>query len=262
MREGKRYRFGRLFGPDGRALILPVDHGLTLGRIAGLEDPVALLTELLPLGFDGVLMSPGLTRRTAPLFAARGAPSRVFTLDTFFRDTGETAPGSGLVGAVADAARLGVDAVKLFMAWDVSSAERQATVSRIATVVAEAETYDLPVMVEPIVVGSPRSAAVSAVEGDAARVAGELGADIIKVGYPGPELMAAWVAELGVPVVILGGPRSGDAQDVLTLAAEAIRCGARGIVIGRNVWQREREVTRGLLQSLNSIAHGPTSDAR
>ena len=261
MRAGKQYRLGRLFGSDGKALILPVDHGLTLGRIAGLEDPVALLGELLPLGFDGVLLSSGLAQRTTSLFAARGAPARVLTLDTFFRNPGETAAGSGLVAAVADAARLGVDAVKLFMAWNVSSPERQATVSRISAVVAEAEEFDLPVMVEPIVVDQPRGAEVSAVEGDAARVASELGVDIVKVAYPGPELMSAWASELGVPLVILGGPRSGNPEAVLGLAEEAMRHGARGIVIGRNVWQREREVTRHLLRSLQVIAHGePVAD--
>ena len=84
----------------------------------------------------------------------------------------------------------------------------------------------------------------------------ELGVDIIKVAYPGPQLMRAWTTELGVPLVILGGPRSGNPEDVLALAGEAISHGARGIVIGRNVWQREREVTRRLIRSLQEILHG------
>jgi class I fructose-bisphosphate aldolase len=58
-----------------------------------------------------------------------------------------------------------------------------------------------------------------------------------------------------VPLVILGGPRSGDPEGVLTLAEEAIGAGARGIVIGRNVWQRPPEVTRDLMQRLHAIVH-------
>jgi class I fructose-bisphosphate aldolase len=256
MGEGKRYRLGRLFGSDGRALVLPVDHGLMLGRIAGLENPVRVVHDLLALDCDGLLVSPGVIRQTVDLFARRDAPARLMTLDTFFRAPGEAASGADLVAAVEDAARLGVDAVKVLMAWNVPSLERQDTLSRIARVVRRAERFDLPVMVEPLVIDEPRTAETSAVEGHAARIAMEVGADIIKIGYPGPDLMAAWTAELGVPLVVLGGPRSDDAEGVLKLAREAMEHGASGLVIGRNVWQREPAVTRELLRALAQITHG------
>lgn len=255
MGAGKSYRMGRIFGADGRTLVLPVDHGMTLGRVEGLEDPVTRVGELLELPCDGLLMAPGLTRATAGRFAHRGAPARLLTLDTFFREPGETEAGTGLAASVEQAARLGVDAVKLYMAWNVPSRERAATMSRIADVVRRAEDYDLPVMAEPIVAGEERTPEVIAIEGDAARAAMEVGADIIKVAYPGPERMAAWAGELRVPLVILGGPRSGEADAVLTLAEEAIAHGARGIIIGRNVWQRPPEVTRELTQRLHAIVH-------
>ena len=40
---GKSYRLGRIFAGNGRTVILPVDHGTMLGRVAGLEAPVALV---------------------------------------------------------------------------------------------------------------------------------------------------------------------------------------------------------------------------
>jgi class I fructose-bisphosphate aldolase len=254
MGPGKAYRMGRIFGADGRSLVLPVDHGLTLGRVQGLEDPVALLAALRELPCDGFLMTPGVARHTVQQFAQRGAPARLLTLDTFFRTADEPA-GTGLVATVEQAAALGVDCVKLFMAWNVPSGERAATLSLIADVIARAATFEIPVMVEPIGVGMPRDPETIALEGDAARAAMEVGADIIKVAYPGAELMAAWSAELQVPLVILGGPRSGDPEDVLRLAEEAVGSGARGIVIGRNVWQRPPDVTRDLMQRLHQIVH-------
>ena len=66
MGAGKTYRMGRIFGADGRTLVLPVDHGLTLGRVEGLEDPVGRLDDLLDLPCDGLLMTPGLTRLCQP----------------------------------------------------------------------------------------------------------------------------------------------------------------------------------------------------
>ena len=255
MGAGKTYRMGRIFGADGRTLVLPIDHGLTLGRVEGLEDPVGRLDDLLDLPCDGFLMTPGLTRLTTDRFARRDAPARLLTLDSFFREPGETEAGAGWAGSVEQAARLGVDAVKLFMAWNVPSRERSETIARIAAVVRRAEEYELPVMVEPIVVGEERTPEAIAVEGDGARAALEVGADIIKVAYPGPELMAAWSTELRIPLVILGGPRTGEPEGVLTLAREAVENGARGMVIGRNVWQRPADVTRHLMRRLYEILH-------
>src|SRR3954468_19444638 len=114
MGPGKAYRMGRIFGSDGRTLVLPVDHGLTLGRLEGLEDPVALLGGLRHLPCDGFLMTPGLARHTVAQFAQRGAPARLLTLDTFFREAGEPVAGTGLVAGVEQAAALGVDCVKLY----------------------------------------------------------------------------------------------------------------------------------------------------
>jgi class I fructose-bisphosphate aldolase len=202
-----------------------------------------------------MLMGPGVASHTVEHFAYRGAPARLLTLDTFFRDPGETVAGTGLIASLEQAAALGVDCVKLFMAWNVPNTERAATLSLIAGVIERAATYDMPVMVEPIGIGLPREDETIALEADAARCAMEVGADIIKIAYPGAELMSAWAAELRVPLVILGGPRSGDPEDVLHLAEEALGSGARGIVIGRNVWQRPPEVTQHLMQRLHEIVH-------
>ena len=42
---GKTYRMGRIFGASGRTLVLPADHGLTLGRVEGLGEPVGRLED-------------------------------------------------------------------------------------------------------------------------------------------------------------------------------------------------------------------------
>lgn len=109
---GKSYRLGRIFAGDGRTVILPVDHGTMLGRVAGLEDPVALIQAFLPLPCDGFLLGPGVAARTAPLFAARSAPARLLTIDTYWRGD---AGAHVLMTSLDRAAALGVDAVKLLM---------------------------------------------------------------------------------------------------------------------------------------------------
>lgn len=251
---GKTYRMGRIFAADGRSVVLPADHGLMLGRVPGLEDPVALIRRFLPLGCDGFLLGPGVLQRTAELFAYRSAPARLCTLDSHWRAHGHGT--SVLVTTLERAAQLGADAVKILMPWDVAAEERGRCAAFVGEVIVRAEPLGLPVMVEPICLELPRGPEAVAVEGDGCRMAAELGADIIKVAYPGdPELLATWASELGVPLVLLGGPASGTADDLCVLVAEALAAGARGITIGRRVWQRPIEEAAALLDRLLEIVH-------
>ncbi len=251
---GKAYRMGRIFGADGRTVILPVDHGTMLGRVSGLEDPAALLATFLPLPCDGFLLAPGVAIRTAGLFATRTAPCRLLTIDTYWR--GETTGAHVLLTSLERAVALGVDAVKLLMPWDVTPEERAARSELIGRVITEAEPLGLPVMVEPICLAAPRPDGAVAIEADGARMAAELGADIIKVMYPGdPEVLNAWRAELGVPLVILGGPAGGSADDLCDMVSDAVSAGAAGITIGRRVWQRPIEEATELLARLAAIVH-------
>ncbi len=255
--SGKNYRLGRIFGADGRTLILPADHGTMLGRLKGLEDPLELVRRFLDLPCDGFLLGPGVTQRTAPWFAHRNAPARLLTLDSYWR--GEDVGLSVLSTSMARAAYLGVDAVKILMPWDCPPSERAHRASFLGQVITEAEQFGLPVMAEPIVLTNPRPADAVAIEGDGCRMAAELGADIIKVAYPGdPDLFADWCRELGVPVVILGGPAEGATQSLPDLVSEAMAAGAKGVTIGRRLWQRPLEEARELFVELAEIVH-PTA---
>ncbi|HTU87238.1 MAG TPA: hypothetical protein VMF57_16785 [Solirubrobacteraceae bacterium] len=250
---GKSYRLGRIFAGDGRTVILPVDHGTMLGRVSGLEDPAALVQAFLPLACDGFLLGPGLAARTTALFANRSAPARLLTIDTYWRGEGA---GHVLTTSLERAAALGVDAVKLLMPWDVPPEERATRSALVGQVISTAEPLGLPVMVEPVCLSSPRPADAVAIEGDGCRMAAELGADIIKVMYPGdPELLGAWCSELGVPLVILGGPSGGSTGELYAMVEQAIAAGARGITIGRRVWQRPIEEATEVLSRLAAIVH-------
>ena len=68
----------------------------------------------------------------------------------------------------------------------------------------------------------------------------ELGADIVKTNYTGdPDSFATVVESCPVPVVIAGGPRVESELDLLCMVEGAISSGARGVAIGRNVFQHE-----------------------
>ena len=74
----------------------------------------------------------------------------------------------------------------------------------------------------------------------AARVAQEVGADIIKVNYTGNiESFKEVTESVKVPVVIAGGPKLGSIYEILKMIYDALQAGAAGISIGRNIFQAD-----------------------
>jgi class I fructose-bisphosphate aldolase len=250
---GKAARLRRIFGEDGRCVIVPLDHGTILGRIPGLEDPMAVLQTLFETPCDGFLLGPGVLRRSAELFGRRSAPARILTMDVHWRD----AQGGGhrLTTSVETAAALGVDGVKLLMPWDVPSPERASTAALVAGVVEQADRFGLPVMVEPVALEATGAAALEAAA-HGCRVAAEIGADILKIAHPGDDgVLRSWCEELGVPIVLLGGGGTISRAELVLLVKRGIAAGASGIVIGRKVWGRPPDETAALLAELYSLVH-------
>lgn len=233
------YRMNRVLRPDRAALIVPIDHGLVWGRVPALEAPVAVMRRFLVEDITGFMVSTGIVKSTTALLAAAPAMSRVLAIDAFWPTaTPDTGTGT-LVASVEDAVRLGVDCVKLLLPWNVIDTEKVEYCRRIGTVVSAAARWDMPVMVEPVFLNTPRSQEIVEAELEVARVAYDLGADIIKITFPGPDATDMLCNELDIPVVVAGGPLSGDAASTVRDCEDAIAAGAQGLVVGRKVWQRD-----------------------
>ena len=70
------------------------------------------------------------------------------------------------------------------------------------------------------------------------RIASELGADIVKTDWCGPEGMARVARDCIAPVCVAGGAKEGDEAGLVDIASAAVQNGARGLFFGRNVFQR------------------------
>jgi putative autoinducer-2 (AI-2) aldolase len=81
-------------------------------------------------------------------------------------------------------------------------------------------------------------------------VAAELGAHIVKTYYC--DNFGSVVTGCPVPVVIAGGKKSTE-MDALNLAYNAIRDGAVGVDMGRNIWQSEFPVP--MAKAVRVIVH-------
>jgi fructose-bisphosphate aldolase, class I len=247
------YRMNRVFRDDRAALILPIDHGLVWGRVPSLEAPVEVMRRFLAEDITGFMLSTGIVKASEVDLARAPAMARVLAIDAFW-PTGAPETGTGtLVASVEDAVRLGVDCVKLLLPWNVADVEKVRYCKRIGRVVSDAGRWHMPVMVEPVFLAAPRSPEIIERELEVARIGYDLGADIIKITFPGPDATAKLCAELDIPIVVAGGPLSGDVASTLRDVEDAIAAGAQGVVVGRKVWQRSAEEAREVIHEIARI---------
>ena len=259
---GKELRISRIFNPNsGKAVIIPIDHGLIMGGVEGLTDPFEVLKKLINYGIDATLMSPGIGKITTELFLGKNSPARILTVDFpmistipgEFEDVISHEP----IATVEYALRWNFDMVKVLLPWGTEREIQTRSVKLVSEFVDACDRWSMPLMVEPVLWGKnipdERKNDPKLVE-NAARIALELGADVIKMQYTGnKEEFSNLVENLKVPVMVLGGPKMKSVRDVLKVAKEAVESGAKGIVFGRNVWQNPD--MEKLLKALKEIVH-------
>ena len=61
--DGKQRRLRKIFRADQRTVIVPMDHGVTIGPCKGIENMKNTVDKLLKGNVDAVLMHKGLAKR-------------------------------------------------------------------------------------------------------------------------------------------------------------------------------------------------------
>ena len=109
MSTGKTRRMNRIFAPDGRAVVIAIDHGLPgITPLGGLRAPGNLLQQIRAGGADAILTTPGIAARFA---AEIGRLGLIVRLDGGATTLSEGSSAMRLIASVKDALRLGADAV-------------------------------------------------------------------------------------------------------------------------------------------------------
>ncbi|MCL6561895.1 MAG: fructose-bisphosphate aldolase [Firmicutes bacterium] len=263
---GKRARLHQLLyqaGPaNGTLMILPVDQGLEHGPRDFLDapesqDPHHQFRIAVEGRFSAIAVQIGLAEKYYPDYA--GKIPLVLKLNGKTEIPSDEAPISPVNASVEDAVRLGAVAVGYTLY--VGSPRQDEDFRQFCEVRQQAERFGMPV----IVWSYPRGAAIEAKGGRdsvyavdyAARVAQELGADIIKLNVPKvePERLAKaprayqreWTVEealrqvirsAGRSLVIFAGGERGGVEETIEKARMCLEAGATGLIFGRNVWQR------------------------
>jgi putative autoinducer-2 (AI-2) aldolase len=245
---GLKNRLSRIIKPEtGRSVMLAVDHGYFLGPTAGLEVPRRTIEPLLPYA-DSLMLSRGVLRTSVPPEANIPIVLRVSGGTSILSELSN----EGTTVSLKDAVRLNVAAVALSI-FVGSPFERQ-TLLNLANLVNEAEEYGIAVLAVTAVgkdmVRDARYLGLSC------RIAAELGAHLVKTYYC--EDFETVVESCPVPVVIAGGKKTPE-KEALELAANAIRSGAVGVDMGRNIFQSESPVA--MIKAVRAVVHQKKSAA-
>ena len=218
---------------QGRWVMVPLDHGISMGPVAGLADPRRALEAAAAGGATCVTLHKGLVPLAAP-FADRLGVLLHLSAST---DTGPDGHDKRLVATVEEALRLGCDGVSIHVNVGAATEARQLEdAGRVATACTE---WGVPL----VTMAYPRGPKVTdphdpVLLAHAARLAAELGADAVKVPYSGdPATFRDVVRGCPVPVLVAGGPKRASFDLLVADLEGARKAGAAGCSIGRNVFQ-------------------------
>jgi fructose-bisphosphate aldolase / 2-amino-3,7-dideoxy-D-threo-hept-6-ulosonate synthase len=249
--EGKQRRLKRIFQSDNRTVIVPMDHGVTIGPCVGIENMQTTVKSLLMGNVDAILVHKGIAKRVDA-----GKAGLIIMLSGASNLT-PNQNSKVQVCSVQEAVRLGADAVSVHV--NVGAQDEDKMLVTLGRVANECDLFGMPLLAMMY----PRGPKITnehapEVVAHAARLGAELGADIIKTNYTGDiETFKDVVECCPVPVVIAGGPKAKTSKDILEMTVDAMKAGSAGLSIGRNVFQHENP--SAMVRALSAIVHNNAS---
>ena len=242
---GTKNRMSRLIRPDdGKAVWLAVDHGYFLGPVSKLEEPGKTIKPLAPYA-DALMLTRGVLRNCVDASLSVPVILRVSGGNSI---AGPALSNESIQVSMEEAIRLNASAVA-FSIYVGTEHENQ-TLSALSELVNQGQRYGMPVLAVTAV-GKELEKRDARYLGLCCRIAAELGASMVKTYYC--DDFEKVVKSCPVPLVIAGGPKLKTELDALKLARSAIDEGAKGVDMGRNIWQSDNAV--GMMKAIRKIVH-------
>ncbi|HXW51630.1 MAG TPA: hypothetical protein VEJ41_06525 [Candidatus Acidoferrales bacterium] len=277
---GKRARLHRLlyeYGPaNGTLLLLPIDQGLEHGPVDFFDNPDSIDPEFefklaLEGNYSGIALHYGLASKYFMKYA--GKVPLVLKINGKTNIPSDDDAFSPMTASVEDAVRMGADAVGYTLY--VGSPAQGTDIAQLTHVRENCDRYGMPL----IVWAYPRGKAVKEKGGQdslyavdyAARVACEMGADIVKLNEPKvtdsdkqpkpyptehlseEEAIHKVVRSAGRTLVLISGGSKISDEDLIHKARIAMEAGVTGLIFGRNVWQRRFDQAMAITQRIQDM---------
>jgi fructose-bisphosphate aldolase/2-amino-3,7-dideoxy-D-threo-hept-6-ulosonate synthase len=246
---GKSVRMERIIDRGtGRAVIVPMDHGLTMGPVAGLVDLRGTIEMVSQGGATSIVLHKG-----AVPYSHRSYGRDIGLILHLSASTNLGAWGNHkvIVATVEEAIKIGADAVSVHV--NLGNEDEPEMLRDIGQVSRTCSEWGMPLLVMIYPRGKDiKDSYDPELLKQCARVATELGADIVKTNYTGDidsfrEVTRGALA----PVIIAGGPKIDSDQKLLEMVKDSLEAGGKGVSIGRNIFQHSNIV--GITRAVSSI---------
>ena len=248
---GKAIRLERILDRNtGRTVIVPMDHGITLGPIRGLKNMAKAVDQIVNGGANAVVLHKGIVT------SGHRRAGKDIGLILHLSASTSLSPDSNAkvtVTEVEEAIRMGADAVSVHV--NLGAPTETEMLRELGRVGRECVLWGMPLLAMMYTRGEKIKSQFDAkYVKHAARVGAELGADVVKVVYTGSANSFREVVEgCPVPVVIAGGEKMESDKELLEMVAGALKAGAVGVSIGRNVFQHRRPMR--IVAAIGAVVH-------
>jgi len=255
---GKKIRMERVMNRKTRkSIIVPMDHGLTIGTVTGLDDMPNIINKISEGGANAVILHAGIAET-----GHRGSKPGVESyndIGLIVHMSGSTAlsPTANrkvLVCSVEQAIALGADAVSIHI--NIGSNTESEQLEILGETAQKCRKWGMPLLAMMYPRGpdiqDPKSAEAVNI---AARAGAELGADMIKTYYTGDiENFRKITKGCPKPILVAGGPKMNTREELLQMIYDSVvEGGAMGISIGRNIFQDGDP--KNLIKAIAKIIH-------
>ena len=262
MQIGKEIRLDRILNRrTDKTVIVPMDHGVTMGPIEGLVSIPRAANQIAEGGANAAIVHKG-----AAVFGHRGYGKDLGLIIHLSASTnmGPRPNNKVLVTSIEHAIRLGADGVSIHINLGAENEEQM--LMDLGEISDKCFLWGMPL----IAMMYPRGPKIANqfdvnVVKHAARVGAEFGADIVKVSYTGdPESFRQVVEGCSVRVVIAGGEKVESDKELFQMIEGAMKAGATGVSIGRNAFQHKNPtlITRIISQQVHEGLTAEESMAR
>jgi predicted phospho-2-dehydro-3-deoxyheptonate aldolase len=252
---GKRIRLERIMNREtGKTVIVPMDHGVTVGPVPGLINLPETVNAITNGGANAFVVHKGVAD------AGHRRRGKDVGLIIHLSASTRMAPDPNsktMICTVEEAIKLGADGVSIHV--NLGAEDERTMLNDLGYVGRVAMEWGMPLLAMMYTRGHKvkNEYDVNLVK-HAARVGAELGADIVKVVYTGSaESFREVVEGCFVPVVIAGGEKMENDEDIVEMVKGAMSAGAAGVSIGRNVFQHK--APEMIVQTISRIVHGSSA---
>tara|TARA_B100001778_G_C18577930_1_gene625967 strand:+ start:768 stop:1547 length:780 start_codon:yes stop_codon:yes gene_type:complete len=235
--------------PQGKGLLVPIDHPVSSYPVTGLEDIENTLHELSPDFVNAVVAHKGVVSSYS-----QSKHNFLMHLSASTVHSGNRTLEKVNVGTVEEAKQRG--AIGVSVQVNLGTVHENNMLERLGQITTDAYKLKMPClgMIYPrgphLVVekNDPTKGAAHAV-----RLAYELGCNMVKTIWTGEESFPLVVEAAPIPVFIAGGPTHGTIEGLFDMIYAAMQSGAAGVCMGRQIFSNPRK--GALIQAISKIIH-------